>query len=168
MVYPWMSEDYDQLGGLQECAEILAQKSDWAPLYDIDVLQDTNVPCAALISYEDVYVEREYSEETARLLGDKCQVWVTNGESVASGTALRPNPMRTRAPTGPPTQPQPDLPPPPRPPPVPPPSCIRVPAQRPEGLPCQGLHDAARNEQGRERCPVVSRRAARRSSECVV
>ena len=43
MVYPWMSEDYDQLQGLGDCAEILASKRDWGPLYNLDVLQDTKV-----------------------------------------------------------------------------------------------------------------------------
>ena len=34
------------------------------------------MPVAALISYDDIYVERAFSEETADLLGAK--VWVTN------------------------------------------------------------------------------------------
>eukprot|EP00613_Pedinella_sp_CCMP2098_P036626 CAMPEP_0171804216 /NCGR_PEP_ID=MMETSP0991-20121206/73949_1 /TAXON_ID=483369 /ORGANISM="non described non described, Strain CCMP2098" /LENGTH=258 /DNA_ID=CAMNT_0012416487 /DNA_START=134 /DNA_END=908 /DNA_ORIENTATION=- len=58
---------------------LLARKKDWArPLYELDQLRNTLVPCAALISYDDVYVERCFSEETARLLGDECKVWVTN------------------------------------------------------------------------------------------
>eukprot|EP00622_Pseudochattonella_farcimen_P000180 FR734624.1.p1 GENE.FR734624.1~~FR734624.1.p1 ORF type:complete len:314 (+),score=18.73 FR734624.1:90-944(+) len=78
MVFPWMCQDYAQLRSLGPAADILAAKTDWSRLYNRDVLKDTKVPCAALISYDDIYVEREFSEETARLLGDNCQVWVTN------------------------------------------------------------------------------------------
>ena len=78
MVYPWMGEDYAELRALAPAAELLAAKDDWRALYDVDALRDTPVPCAALVSYDDIYVERAFSEATARLLGDKCAVWVTN------------------------------------------------------------------------------------------
>jgi hypothetical protein len=35
-------------------------------------------PVAALVSYEDVYVERAFSEATAKLLGGRARLWVTN------------------------------------------------------------------------------------------
>lgn len=80
MVYPWMSEDYATLGKLRGCAEILAIKTDWGPLYDRDCLDGvaSQVPCAAIIAYEDLYVEREYSEETAALLGPGAKLWISN------------------------------------------------------------------------------------------
>ena len=59
-------------------AKMIAAKDDWRPLYDEDALRDTPVPCAALVSYDDIYVERGFSEDTARLLGDRCALWVTN------------------------------------------------------------------------------------------
>lgn len=78
MVYPWLAEDYPTLGALQEAAEILAAKSDWPDLYDLEKLKDTQVRVAAAMYYDDFYVERTFSEQVVRLLGDKCAVWVTN------------------------------------------------------------------------------------------
>lgn len=78
MVYPWMAEDYAELRGLGMAAELLARKADWPPLYDEGALKGCKVPVAALIAYDDIYVEREFSERVARLLGDKCAVWVSN------------------------------------------------------------------------------------------
>ena len=49
--------------------------------------QSSPLPCilyascqfsAALVCYEDIYVDRVYSEETAALLGDRLRAWVTN------------------------------------------------------------------------------------------
>jgi hypothetical protein len=73
-----MADDYATLKPLKACADILASKGDWGPLYDRAVLQDTAVPCAALVCYEDLYVDRVFSEETAALLGDQMRIWVTN------------------------------------------------------------------------------------------
>lgn len=78
MVFDWMGEDFAGLRPLQRAAQLLAGKDDWTNLYDHRALADTQVPCAALVSYEDIYVERVFSEETARLLGPNCKVWVTN------------------------------------------------------------------------------------------
>ena len=77
MIYPWMFVDYEQLRPLQEAAEILAQKSDWPDLYDRDILRDNQVPCAALIYDEDMYVERSFSVETAKII-QNMRVWLTN------------------------------------------------------------------------------------------
>ena len=65
MVYPWMLEDYRDLRPLREAAELLAGYDAWPPLYDVDVLGRNEVPCAAAIYADDMYVEREFSEETA-------------------------------------------------------------------------------------------------------
>jgi len=79
MVYPWMAgPDYPTLNNIKETAEILAYKKDWGNIYDIETLKDTKVKCAALISYEDMYVEKEFSEKIADVLGDNCKIWVTN------------------------------------------------------------------------------------------
>jgi pimeloyl-ACP methyl ester carboxylesterase len=64
-VYSWMFEDYGELAPLREAAEILAQR-EWPRLYDADVLGASEVPSAAAIYAEDMYVEREFSEETAQ------------------------------------------------------------------------------------------------------
>ena len=101
MVYSWMAEDFAWLRSLKPAAEILAAKSDWGPLYDPAVLgggktgeggeglnagpdsgpnagPSAGPPVAALVSYEDVYVERAFSEATAKLLGGRARLWVTN------------------------------------------------------------------------------------------
>mmetsp|Transcript_29521 Transcript_29521/g.69077 ORF Transcript_29521/g.69077 Transcript_29521/m.69077 type:complete len:266 (+) Transcript_29521:269-1066(+) len=78
MVYSWMSEDFSDLSDLRDAAELLASKADWPALYNEAQLRDCKVPVAALVAYDDIYVEREFSEKVASLLGDKCSVWVSN------------------------------------------------------------------------------------------
>lgn len=77
MIYPWMFDEYAGLTSLKEAAEILAQYEDWPRLYDKAVLQANKVPCAAAIYYNDMYVERLYSEETAACI-QGIKVWVTS------------------------------------------------------------------------------------------
>jgi pimeloyl-ACP methyl ester carboxylesterase len=77
MVFPWMFEDYEQLRAFEETAEIIAQKADWPNLYDRDVLRANQVPCAAVIYDDDMYVEREYSCATASSI-ENMRVWITN------------------------------------------------------------------------------------------
>ena len=76
MIYPWQFEEYRELRPLRETAERLAAMA-WPPLYDVDALRRNQVPCAAAIYYEDMYVPRQYSEETAATLGG-LRTWVTN------------------------------------------------------------------------------------------
>ena len=76
MIYPWLFEEDCALRPLKEVAEILAQQADWPHLYDADRLRANCVPCAAVIYADDMYVERAFSEETARLIG--CRYWLTN------------------------------------------------------------------------------------------
>jgi pimeloyl-ACP methyl ester carboxylesterase len=75
-VYPWMFEDYSALAPLREAAEILANV-EWPRLYDAEQLRANEVPAAAVVYAEDMYVERVFSEETAaRVRG--LRPWVTN------------------------------------------------------------------------------------------
>lgn len=77
MIAPSMLDDYSELTPLKECAEILAEKSDWAPLYDLDRLAKNEVPVAAISYYGDRYVPSELSDETARHI-PHFNLWVTN------------------------------------------------------------------------------------------
>jgi pimeloyl-ACP methyl ester carboxylesterase len=77
MIYPWMFDAYARLKPLKEAAEILAQYDAWSRLYDPAVLHANAVPCAAVIYYHDMYVERQFSEETAQQI-QGMKVWVTN------------------------------------------------------------------------------------------
>ena len=64
MVYPWMFEDYGALAPLREAAELLAAH-EWPRLYDGERLEANEVPVAAAVYAEDMYVERVFSEATA-------------------------------------------------------------------------------------------------------
>jgi pimeloyl-ACP methyl ester carboxylesterase len=75
-VYPWMFQDYGELAPLREAADIVAGHQ-WPSLYDPAVLADIDVPCAAAIYTEDMYVEREFSEETAAQVAG-IRTWVTS------------------------------------------------------------------------------------------
>lgn len=75
-VFPWMWEDYSGLRPHREAAEILAEHP-WPRLYDADRLARNEVPVAATVYADDVYVERAFAEETARGVRG-LRAWVTN------------------------------------------------------------------------------------------
>jgi pimeloyl-ACP methyl ester carboxylesterase len=75
-VYPWMFEEYVELEPLAEAAQILAEH-EWPQLYDREQLQANEVPAAAAIYAEDMYVERAFSEETAAAVRG-LRPWLTN------------------------------------------------------------------------------------------
>jgi pimeloyl-ACP methyl ester carboxylesterase len=75
-VYPWMFEELAALAVLREAADLLAAH-DWPRLYDPERLAANEVPVAAALYAEDMYVERVFSEETAaRIRG--LRPWLTN------------------------------------------------------------------------------------------
>ncbi len=63
-VFPWMWADYGGLQPQREAAEILAEHP-WPALYDADQLRRNEVPVAATIYVNDLYVERDFAVETA-------------------------------------------------------------------------------------------------------
>ncbi|HMJ00009.1 MAG TPA: alpha/beta fold hydrolase [Gaiellaceae bacterium] len=75
-VYPWMFEEYGELRPLAGAAEILAEH-EWPELYDVERLGKNEVPAAAAIYAEDMYVERAFSEETAASIRG-LRPWLTN------------------------------------------------------------------------------------------
>ncbi len=77
MVYPWFFEDVRVLRPLRGAAERLAEDADWPRLYDPDALARNEVPCAAVIYADDMYVERQFSEQTAATIRGM-RAWVTN------------------------------------------------------------------------------------------
>jgi pimeloyl-ACP methyl ester carboxylesterase len=77
MMSRWMFEDYAHLRQLREEAEFLAAYDRWPQMHDVDRLARNEVPAAAVIYADDMYVDRTYSEETAaKIRGLK--VWLTN------------------------------------------------------------------------------------------
>jgi pimeloyl-ACP methyl ester carboxylesterase len=63
-VFPWMWEDFAALVPQRAAAEILAEH-EWPRLYDAERLARNEVPVAATIYVNDLYVERDFAEETA-------------------------------------------------------------------------------------------------------
>ncbi|MFG2639621.1 alpha/beta fold hydrolase [Streptomyces sp. NPDC048370] len=92
MIYPWMFQDIKGLRPFAEAAELLAERTDWPPLYDPRRLAANQVPLAAIVYHDDMYVDAELSLRTARDVG-ATRVWVTNewehdGVSAAGGRVL--------------------------------------------------------------------------------
>ncbi|KAJ1452370.1 prolyl aminopeptidase [Pelagophyceae sp. CCMP2097] len=79
-VFSWMADDFVGLAPLAGLAEDLARREWTEPLYDLAALAGVaaRVPVAALVSYDDVYVERTFSEAAAAVLGPAAKLWVTN------------------------------------------------------------------------------------------
>jgi pimeloyl-ACP methyl ester carboxylesterase len=75
-VFPWLFEDYGELRPLREAAELLA-RHEWPRLHDPSVLASNEVPAAAAIYANDLYVERRFSEETAAAIRG-LRPWVTS------------------------------------------------------------------------------------------
>jgi pimeloyl-ACP methyl ester carboxylesterase len=75
-VFPWVWEEYAQLRAHREAAELLAAHA-WPRLYDADRLRHNEVPVAATIYVNDLYVERAFAEETALAIRG-LRPWVTN------------------------------------------------------------------------------------------
>jgi len=77
MFYPWDFDAHQALQHPKAAAQLLAEFAEWPALYDRNVLQSNTVPVAATIYWDDMYVERAFAEEDARLI-QGCKVWVTN------------------------------------------------------------------------------------------
>ncbi|GAB7352212.1 hypothetical protein MBLNU459_g2685t1 [Dothideomycetes sp. NU459] len=76
-IYPWMFEDYSELRKVQDVAERVAADSDWPALFDEEQLAKNEVPVYAAAYTEDMYVDYDFSRETAaKIKGSK--VFVTN------------------------------------------------------------------------------------------
>jgi len=77
MIYPWMFRSDPVLRPLAEAAEILAEHDAWPALYDPARLGANEVPVAAAVYYDDMYVPLQFSVETgARIRG--LRRWVTS------------------------------------------------------------------------------------------
>jgi pimeloyl-ACP methyl ester carboxylesterase len=92
MIYPWMIDADPVLRPLREAADLLAERDDWPPLYDPSRLAANDVPVAAAVYYDDMYVDRELSMATAQSIRG-LRPWVTNeyehdGLRVSSGAVL--------------------------------------------------------------------------------
>ncbi len=92
MIYPWMFETDPVLRPLRDAAEELAARDSWPRLYDGDRLAANNVPAAAAVYFDDMYVPRQLSLPTAAAIRG-LRPWVTNeyqhdGLGVSNGAVL--------------------------------------------------------------------------------
>jgi proline iminopeptidase len=77
MMYPWMFEEIRVLRPFGPAVDVLAARSEWPELYDVERLAENDVPVAAAVYYDDMYVDSGLQLDTARRVGN-LQAWVTN------------------------------------------------------------------------------------------
>jgi pimeloyl-ACP methyl ester carboxylesterase len=77
MIYPWMFDTDPVLRPLRETADLLAERDSWPDLYDAELLRANEVPTAAAVYHDDMYVEREHSLRTAGTIRG-LRPWITN------------------------------------------------------------------------------------------
>ncbi|MEO3974789.1 alpha/beta fold hydrolase [Streptomyces sp. CAU 1734] len=76
-VHPWHFTADPALRPLRETAEILAAHTGWTPLYDTARLAANEVPVAAAVYHDDLYVDTAHSLATARSIRG-LRTWVTD------------------------------------------------------------------------------------------
>ncbi len=64
MIFPWMFDEMKELRPLKEAAHILANKEDWCRIYLPEVMKHNTVPVACAVYYNDMFVNKQYSQET--------------------------------------------------------------------------------------------------------
>ncbi|WP_327327495.1 alpha/beta hydrolase [Streptomyces sp. NBC_01210] len=77
MIYPWMFRDITGLRPFADAADLLAERADWPPLYDPHRLAVNQVPLAAIVYHDDMYVDAALSLRTACEVG-ATRAWITN------------------------------------------------------------------------------------------
>ena len=87
MLYPWMLDEYSSLKPFKNAANILAKKKDWPQLYSEQKLRENQVPVAAAVYTNDMYVDRNYSIKLAEIIPNM-NVWETK---LLEHNALRSN-----------------------------------------------------------------------------
>lgn len=76
-IHPWHFEVDPALRPLRATAELLAARTDWPQLYDPARLAANDVPVAAAVYHDDMYVDTEHSLRTARAIRG-LRTWVTD------------------------------------------------------------------------------------------
>ncbi|MFF3346247.1 alpha/beta fold hydrolase [Streptomyces sp. NPDC002779] len=76
-VHPWMFDNDPALRPLRETAQDLARNRGWPPLYDPARLAANDVPVAAAVYHDDMYVDTAHSLATARAVRG-LRTWVTD------------------------------------------------------------------------------------------
>ncbi|WP_262056904.1 alpha/beta hydrolase [Streptomyces sp. STR69] len=76
-IHPWMFDSDPALRPLRDTAELLAARTDWQPLYDPARLAANEVPVAAAVYHDDMYVDATHSLRTAHSIRG-LRTWVTD------------------------------------------------------------------------------------------
>lgn len=76
MVFPFMLDEIAALRPLKEVAHRIATSIDWSPLYSEEVLKSSQVPAAAAVYFNDMYVDFNLSMET--VAKSNIKPWITN------------------------------------------------------------------------------------------
>jgi proline iminopeptidase len=77
MMYSWMFEEIRSLRPFRDAVEALARYDRFEPLYNPAKLASNEVPVAAAVYFDDMYVDAGLSLETARTVAN-VEAWVTN------------------------------------------------------------------------------------------
>lgn len=74
MCFDWYTQLDPALQPVARATQLIADYRNWGPLYDVDQLAGNEVPVAALVYTDDVYVDRDLSIAAANQVA-KLQVW---------------------------------------------------------------------------------------------
>ena len=77
MLYPWMMDQFQTLAPFKEATQLLAEKNDWPLLYDSTALSNIDVPIVAAVYTNDMYVDKDYSLDSAESIKG-IQLWETD------------------------------------------------------------------------------------------
>jgi pimeloyl-ACP methyl ester carboxylesterase len=90
MAFPWMFAEVRLLRGFAPAVHALAERREWSPILDPDRLAANEVPVAAAVYFDDMYVDSGLQLDTLSRLGN-AQAWVTNEfehDGIGSGRVL--------------------------------------------------------------------------------
>jgi proline iminopeptidase len=76
-MFRWMFQEIRLLRPFAPAVDVLAERADWSPIFDRARLAANEVPVAAAVYFDDLYVDAGLQLETAREVG-ALQAWVTN------------------------------------------------------------------------------------------
>lgn len=77
MAFPWMFDEVRLLRGFRDAVHELAKREPWSRLYDFEALAANEVPVAAAVYYDDMYVDAHLQLDTLSRVGNSVS-WVTN------------------------------------------------------------------------------------------
>jgi hypothetical protein len=93
MFYPWMFEEIRLLKPFGPAVHVLQERTDWPARYDIPRLAANEVPVAAAIYFDDLYVDPDLQLRTASEIAN-LTTWVTDewehdGVGASGGEVVR-------------------------------------------------------------------------------